>query len=449
MNDKARNDQALRALARGKLIERLRKASEPDDVLDDAPDAAPVAATHDDAGPPDAPCRFETHPAFERLLVSRTAASRIGLDNPYCRMHEGMAGAVTHIGGRALTNFSSDDYLGLNGHARIAASVKSAVSRYGTSTSASRLLAGERPIQRELEQALAAFHGTQDCVTFASEHATSVSAFAALFGPNDLIAHDALIRPGIVDGAQRSGALCRGFPHNDWAALDAMLTSIRDAHARVLVVIEGLYGMDGDTPDLARFIQIKQLHRAVLMVDASHALGTLGATGAGIAEHCGLPPDDVDIWMGSLSKSLASCGGYIAGSRALVELLKYTASAFVHGAGVPPAQAAAALEALRLMRDEPGRVQRLQENGRMFLALAAARGIDTGLAQGHAIASAITSSPVRATELSNALFDLGINAMPITHATFGTQPPRVRFALSAAHEPRQISDAIDVLASLA
>ncbi len=445
MNAKARHNQILRALARDRLIERLRTPG--------AVDGSVIAAMHDhDLTAPaahDACCQFEAHPAFERLLVARTAASRIGLDNPYCRLHDGVAGAMTDLGGRRYVNFSSDDYLGLNGHPRITESVSAAVARYGTSTSASRLLAGEHPVQRELERALAAFCGTEDCVTFVSEHATSISTFSALFGPNDLIVHDALIQHGIAQGAQLSGAHSCAFPHNDWAALDAMLTRIRGAHARVLIVIEGLYGMHGDTPDLARFVQIKQLHRAVLMVDASHALGTLGVTGRGIAEHCGVPAEDVDIWLGTLSKSLASCGGYIAGSRALVDLLKYTAWTFVHGVGLPPAQAAAALEALRLMDDEPVRVLRLQEHGRMFHALASAHGIDTGSAQGHAIGTVITGSPVRATELSNALFDLGVNAMPITPATLGTQPSRVRFALSADHTPRQIADTINMLGSLA
>ncbi|OIQ86549.1 8-amino-7-oxononanoate synthase [mine drainage metagenome] len=429
----------LAQLARGKLLERLRSARE-----DSAP--RPHAAPRPARRVPEALCRFDTLPAYERLQVSQAAARRLGVDNPFFRLHDARAGATTRIGGREYINFSSYDYLGLNGHPRIAAAVHEAVVRYGTSASASRLVAGERPIQRELEQALADVYGTEAAVVFVSGHATNVSTIAALFGPKDLIVHDALAHNSIVEGAKLSGAHRRRFAHNDPQALDELLSTIRGDFERVLVVIEGLYSMDGDTPDLARFVDIKRRHQAFLMVDEAHALGTLGATGRGIAEHCGVPAADIDIWMGTLSKTLASCGGYVAGSHVLVDLLKYTAPGFVYSVGIPPAQAAAALEALHIMQDEPERVAQLQDNGRLFLAEAKARGIDTGLAQGHAVSAAIIGSSLKATKLSNLLFERGINAQPIIHPAVEEKAARLRFFLSADHPPESLLGALDRLA---
>ncbi len=433
---------SLGQIARNKLLDRLRTPRAP-------AAATPAPRLHAAARDiSDTLCRFDTHPAFERLLVSQTAARRFGVDNPYFRVHEGVAGATTRIGSREYVNFSSYDYLGLNGHPRIAAAVHAAVARYGTTASASRLVAGERPIQRELEQALADFYQTEAAVAMVSGHATNVSTISTLFGPKDLIVHDALSHNSIVEGAKLSGAHRRGFAHNDPQALDTLLGQIRGDYERVLIVIEGLYSMDGDSPDLARFVDVKRRHKAFLMVDEAHALGVLGPTGHGSAEHCDVPTGDVDIWMGTLSKSLASCGGYVAGSHALVELLKYTAPGFVYSVGIPPAQAAAALEALHLLQEEPERVTRVQDNGRLFLAEARARGIDTGLAQGHAIVAAITGSSLKATKISNRLFEAGINVQPIIHPAVEEKAARLRFFISAAHEARHIEQALTQLRTL-
>ena len=435
----------LAQFARGKLLERLRNAhpaAHPGARLQIEP-AAPRAADI-----PDTLCRFESHPAYEKLLVSQAAARRVGVANPFFRVHEARAGATTVIDGRTCINFSSYDYLGLNGDARVTAAARDAIERYGTSPSASRLVAGERPVQRELEQALAEHYGVDACIVFVSGHATNVSTIGCLFGPKDLVVHDALIHNSVLEGIRLSGAHRRSFAHNDAQALDDLLARVRGDFERVLVVIEGHYSMDGDTPDLAAFVDVKRRHKAFLMVDEAHALGVLGATGAGIAEQCGVPTQDVDIWMGTLSKTLASCGGYIAGSRALVELLKYNAPGFVYSVGIPPAQAAAALEALRIMHDEPERVQALQANGRLFLELARQAAIPTGLSQGHSIAAAVTASSLKATRLSNQLLKHGVNVQPIIHPAVEEKAARLRFFISSAHSAGQIEATVRQLAQL-
>ena len=240
-----------------------------------------------------------------------------------------MAGATTVIDGKTFINYSSYNYLGLGGHPDVNDAAKEAIDRYGTSASADRLVSGERPIHRQLEREFADLHGVDDCVVFVSGHATNVSTIGALFGPKDLIVHDALIHNSAMLGIQVSGARRIPFAHNDWHALDQLLTQCRMQYERVLIVVEGIYSMDGDFPDLPRLVGIKHRHRAFLMVDEAHSLGTMGSGELGLQQHFGLRGTDVDIWMGTLSKALASCGGYVAGETALVEHLKCAAPGFV------------------------------------------------------------------------------------------------------------------------
>ena len=394
---------------------------------------------------PEAFTRFDRHPGYEKMLVPKAAANRLGLRNPFFIAHDGVAGAVTRINGREFVNFSSYNYLGLAGHPAVNKAAKDAIDRYGTSASASRLVAGERPIQRELEEALAELYGVEDCVVFVSGHATNVSTIATLFGPKDLVIHDALIHNSVLEGIKLSGSTRRSFPHNDTQALDAILAEIRHQFERVLIVVEGHYSMDGDIPDLPALIDIKRRHGCFLMVDEAHALGVLGASGKGSHEHHGIAGQDVDIWMGTLSKTLAGCGGYIAGERALVEHLKYAAPGFVYSVGIAPPLAAASLAALNLMLKEPERVARLRENGQMFLKMAKECGLDAGTSQGFAIVPVITGSSLKAAKLSNRLFERGINVQPIVHPAVEEKAARLRFFLGTQHTEMQMKITIETI----
>ncbi len=427
------------------LIERIlgRKSSGAG-----APAAIPPSRNASHAAVPDAFCRFDRHPGYEKLLVPHAAAARMGLANPFFKAHEGVAGATTVIEGRSFLNFSSYNYLGLAGHPAINRAAKDAIDRYGTSASASRLVAGERPVQRELEEALAELYEVDDCVVFVSGHATNVGTIGYLFGPRDLVIHDSLIHNSVLEGIKLAGSARRSFPHNDTAALDAILAEIRGQFERVLIVVEGLYSMDGDIPDLPALIDIKRRHKAFLMVDEAHSLGVLGETGRGIREHYGVAGKDVDIWMGTLSKTLAGCGGFIAGERALVEHLKYAAPGFVYSVGISPPLAAASLAALRLMLKEPERVARLRSRARLFLELAKDRGIDTGLSQGHAVIPAIVGSSLKAAKISNKLFERGINVQPIIYPAVEEGAARLRFFVSSMHSEDQVRRAIETLAKL-
>lgn len=409
----------------------------------------PAARLMSRSNVPEAFTRFDRHPGYEKMLVPKVAADRLGLRNPFFIAHDGVAGAVTRIDGREYINFSSYNYLGLSGHPAINKAAKDAIDRYGTSASASRLVAGERPIQRELEEALAELYEVEDCIVFVSGHATNVSTIGYLFGPKDLVIHDSLIHNSVLEGIKLSGSTRRSFPHNDTAVLDAILAEIRGQFERVLIVIEGHYSMDGDIPDLPTLIDIKRRHQAFLMVDEAHALGILGETGKGIREHFGVQGKDVDIWMGTLSKTLAGCGGYIAGERALVEHLKYAAPGFVYSVGMAPPLAAASLAALRIMLKEPERVARLQENGRLFLELAKKNRLDTGTSQGFAIVPAITGSSLKAAKLSNRLFEYGINVQPIVYPAVEEMTARLRFFVSSLHAEAQIARTVEMVKELA
>ncbi len=385
---------------------------------------------------------FSEFAAYKELQTQRGAGELFGIENPFFRVHETRAGATTRIGGREVINFASYDYLGLNAHPAVAAAANAAMQRLGTSASASRVVAGERDVHRDLERRIAEVYGVDDAVVYVSGHATNVSAISTLLGPRDLILSDALVHNSVMVGAQLSGATRRSFPHNDLDALERTLAELRGRHQNVLIAVEGLYSMDGDVPDLKRLVQIKTHYGAWLMMDEAHALGVLGASGRGSAEHCGIDGRAVDIWMGTLSKTCAACGGFIAGSKALVDILKCTSAGFVYSVGMPPPIAAAALAALNAMAREPERVARLQANSRLFLERAQAAGLDTGFAQGYAVIGIMIGDSLRAAKLTERLFEAGINALPIIHPAVPMQAARLRFFLSSEHTAAQIETAV-------
>jgi 8-amino-7-oxononanoate synthase len=376
----------------------------------------------------------------ERLLQAAVG------DNPYFRVDQGGAGSALCIEGRPLVDFSVYDFVGLAHDPEVAAAAKAAIDRYGTSAGASRLVSGEKQVHRDLEQALAVFLATPAALAFVSGHATNVTTIGHLLGPDDLILHDILAHNSIVQGAMLAGATRRAFAHNDWQALDTLLSEVRHRYRRVLIAIEGVYSMDGDFPELPRFLELRKKHKTLLLVDEAHSLGTMGATGRGLGEHWGVARSDVDLWMGTLSKSLASCGGYIAGSTELVEYLKYTAPGFVYSVGISPPIAAAALAALTVLQREPQRVARLRELAALFLKLARERGLDTGSSAGTPVVPVIVGNSVKTLRLSRALFDRGINVQPILPPAVPDRSARLRFFITTNHSEAQIRATVSAVA---
>ena len=388
---------------------------------------------------------FRHHPGYQQIRIINDGAARLGIGSPFFKLHEGIAGAVTHIGGREYINYSSYNYLGLSGHEVVAGAAKKAIDDYGTSVSASRLVSGERPIHRELEQEIAKAYGVDDAIVFVSGHAANVTTIGHLFGPKDLILHDELIHNSVLQGIALSGAKRLPFAHNDWSALDAILLEQRHQFEQVLVVLEGIYSMDGDYPNLPRFVELKRRHKVFLMVDEAHSFGVMGNTGLGIREHFALEGGDVDIWMGTLSKALAGCGGYIAGETALVEHLKFLAPGFLYSVGMSPPLAAASLAALKVMLQQPERVTTLQARGQFFLELARAGGIDTGTSTGLAVIPAIFGGSIKTARLSAALFERGINVQPILYPAVPEKSARLRFFISCEHTEEQIRQTVQAV----
>lgn len=429
----------------GELIEKvlgqLGAAPDPSATHDEpqaqAADPAPIPVEH---------YRIDRFPEVAAIDERLGGAEALGVTNPYFLTNDGVTRDTSVIDGQEVVNFSSYNYLGMSGHPEVVAAVQDAVARYGSSCSASRLLSGEKPVHRELEIELAELLGTEDAVAMVSGHATNVTVIGHLLGPGDLVIHDSLAHDSILQGCALSGATRRPFPHNDPSALDAILGGIRHQYRRVLIVIEGVYSQDGDIADLPAVIAVKQKHRALLMIDEAHSIGVLGARGGGIGEHFDVDRRDVDLWSGTMSKALAGCGGYVAGTRELIRFLKYTTPGFVYSVGITPPNAAASLAAIRQLRAEPDALDRLHRNADLFLRLAADAGIDTGDSGGTPIVPCIVGDSLRTLKLSNALLRRGINVNPILHPAVPEDLARLRFFVTSCHTEEQIRDAVRVTA---
>jgi 8-amino-7-oxononanoate synthase len=392
------------------------------------------------------PAFYEFQSSPEYLTFQQFLEEGKKLGNPFFLVHEGITRDTTYIDGQELINYSSYNYLGLSGDLVVSAAAKAAIDQYGTSVSASRLVSGERPLHRELEHEIAEFLGTEDCIVYIGGHTTNVTTIGHLFGKKDLILHDALSHNSIVMGCSLSGATTIAFPHNDPQALDRLLREHRYRYEKVLIVIEGVYSADGDLAPLPAIIEVKKRHKAFLMVDEAHSIGVLGTHGRGIGEYFEVDPTDVDLWMGTLSKSLASCGGYIAGSKAVVDYLKYTSPGFVFSVGMSPANAAATLMALRVLKVEPERVSRLQQRAKLFLELAKAQGLNTGRSHDSPVVPIILNDTRKAVQLSRQLFERGINVQPLIYPSVPQNAPRLRFFITCNHTEAQIRFTAETLA---
>lgn len=385
-------------------------------------------------------------PEVEALEQRLQMAELIGLKNPYFPVHAGTARNRSVVEGQEMINYSSYNYLGFSGHPEVVEAAQKAIRDYGTSVSASRIASGERPIHRQLERGIADHVGVEDSIVLVSGHATNVTTIGTLFNNQDIILHDALIHDSILGGIKLSGAVRRPFAHQDYDALERTLSQVRGNFRRALIASEGIFSMDGDICDLPRLIELKKKYKCMLLIDEAHSIGVLGPDGNGIAHHFeGVDPNDVDIWMGTLSKSFASCGGYIAGREKLVRYLKYSAGGFVYSAGITPPNAAAAMKALEIMKRDPSVVARLRANSKLFLDLAKKRGIDTGLAVGAAVVPAIVGNSMDALKLSAALAKRKINVQPIVYPAVEDDAARLRFFISSTHTEEEIEHTIEVL----
>lgn len=348
-----------------------------------------------------------------------------------------------------LLNFAHYDYLGLAHDARVKQAAIDAITAQGTGAGASRLVGGERLAHRRLETGLATFFGFGDSLAMISGYLANASLIPHVLGRRDLVITDALAHNSIVAGCRGGKFDHVNFPHNDLDALDRLLSERRDKHAQVLIVAEGLYSMDGDSVDLPRLLDIKERHRAWLMLDEAHSFGVFGATGRGMCEHFGVDPARIEFFIGTLSKSFGGSGGFIGGAARMIEWLRFTLPGFVYSVGLSPAAVAGTQAALNVLRDEPQRVTKLAGNSRRFLEGVRAAGLNTGDAGGHAVIPVLFDTAQQTAAISDMLLQQGIYAPPIFHVGVPKDLPRIRFFLSSSHSHQQIDRAIAALTQAA
>lgn len=352
-------------------------------------------------------------------------------------------GARVLVNGREMSMFASYSYLGLIGHPRINAAAKAAIDKYGTGTHGVRTLAGTLDVHRELEETIAEFKHAEAAITYSSGYATNLSVISTLMGRGDYVLSDKINHASIVDGCLMSGAEFRRFRHNDMEDLERRLQQVPNGAAK-LVIADAVFSMDGDVIDLPRIVELCRKYNAWLMIDEAHSVGVLGKTGRGIEEHFGLW-DTVDIKMGTLSKTIPSVGGYVAGRKELITYLRHASRAYIFSAALPPAQAAAANEAFKVILDEPWRIEKVNANAKLFINGLKERGFNTLLTT-TAIVPILCGSDEQAFEMTRACQRRDVFVLPVVSPAVPEGLARLRATVTAAHEPDEIEQAMDIMA---
>jgi 8-amino-7-oxononanoate synthase/acyl carrier protein len=393
--------------------------------------------------------RFEDAPEYQAFQKRMNALMETGADNPYFVCHESPLRDKSLMAGQEVLNFGSYNYVGMSGRPEVQAAAKAAIDKYGTSASGSRLLAGEKMLYQELERELAAWKHSEACLVLVGGHSTNVTAVGNFCGQNDLIVYDALAHNSIEQGCRLSRATSKPFPHNDPDALESILRSQRGRYAKVLIIIEGAYSMDGDIANVPAFVALKKKYGCFLMVDEAHSACVIGETGGGVDEYFGLAQDDVDIKMGTLSKGLGACGGYLAGPASIIEYLRYNLPGFVFSVGISPPLAAATLESVRQLQHNPQIMADMKRNIDCFVAEAKARNLDICLAGHTAIIPVLVGRDEDAFLLSNKLRERGVFVPPAVYPAVPKNKARLRYCVISEHKPEQITQALDTLVQLA
>ncbi len=392
--------------------------------------------------------RFEDTPEFIAFQKRLEGLSMLGGDNPYFVCHESPLRDTSIMDDHQVLNFGSYNYAGMSGRPEIMQAAKDAIDKYGTSASGSRLLAGEKKLYIELEKELAEWKHTEDALVLVGGHSTNVTFVGNFCDQNDLILYDVLAHNSIEQGCRLSRATAKPFPHNDAEALERILRAQRDRYAKVLIIIEGAYSMDGDVADVPAFVAVKKKYGCFLMVDEAHSACVIGETGGGVDEYFGLEPGDVDIKMGTLSKGLGTCGGYLAGSKNLITYLRYSLPGFVFSVGISPPLAAATLASIRALRGNPQIMKDMKRNIDCFIAEAKKRNLDICLADHSAIIPVLVGKDEDAFFLSNELRKHGVFVPPAVYPAVPKNKARLRFCVISEHKPEQIVQALDTLVKL-
>ena len=356
------------------------------------------------------------------------------------RVLDGEQAAHTSIDHRSVVNLSSNNYLGLTTHPKLRERALEATRRFGVGTGSVRPIAGTMEIHMELERKLAAFKRTEACVVFQSGFTANAGTVSSLLGKDDVIVSDELNHASIIDGARLSRAAIKVFPHRDVGAARRIVEALPRGQ-RTLIITDGVFSMDGDLGALPGLCDLADEFGCIMMVDDAHASGVFGKNGRGTIDHFELH-GRVDVQVGTLSKAVGALGGYVAGSRALIDFLCHRARPFLFSTSHPPAVAAACLAAIEVLESEPELIERLWENTRFFKAGLAALGFDTGLSESP-ITPVIVGDGALAMTLSDRLFEEGVFAQGIGFPTVAQGRARVRTIVTATHRREDLQFALD------
>jgi glycine C-acetyltransferase len=361
------------------------------------------------------------------------------------RVLDGEQKATTSFDHREVVNLSSNNYLGLTTHPRLRERALEATRTLGVGTGSVRTIAGTMAVHVELERRLAAFKNTEAVVVFQSGFAANAGTVAAILTKDDVVVSDELNHASIVDGCRLSRATIKVFPHKDVDAARKMLAAL-PAGQRKLLITDGVFSMDGDLGALPALCALAEEYRCIMMVDDAHASGVFGRNGRGTIDHFGLH-GRVDIQVGTLSKAIGVLGGYVAGTRALIEFLHHRARPFLFSTSHPPAVAAACIAALDVLEQEPQIIERLWENTRFFKTGLERLGFNTGVSESP-ITPVIVGEGSLAMKLSDSLFAKGVFAQGIAFPTVARDKARVRTIVTATHTTDELQFALDVFAAV-
>lgn len=365
---------------------------------------------------------------------------------PYQLALESRTGPWVQAEGRRMMMLSSYDYLGLVGDPRIEKAAIDAVRKYGSATGGARMLTGTNKLHRKAEHDLAAFKGTEAALTFSSGYVANLAVISGLLTPQDRVILDALSHRSLVDACRLAGVQLQRFRHNDMASLR---TELRNGKGnRTLIVADGVFSMDGDVCPLPDLIDIKREFGCLLMIDDAHATGVLGAHGRGTDEHFGIPTAEVDLWTGSLAKSIPSTGGFIGCTQEVSMYLQHSASPFIFSAALCPASTGAICEGLAILKAEPGLVTRLRNHADYFRAGLKDLGYDVGTSADSPIIPVILKDEERAARFSRRLRDFDILISPILFPAVGLGAARLRICVTAGHTIPDLDFALDAFRKL-
>lgn len=384
--------------------------------------------------------------AFEAVIHQLGERARHGYDQGnyfYERQIANQTATTVDIDGRTFLMMSSYSYAGLIGDRRIAERVRRACEEFGTGTHGVRLLSGTTAEHVELERSIASFKSVEAAITFPSGYQANLAAISATVGRHGVVFLDRLVYASVVDACRLAGVDVARFRHNDVTDLARRLS--QSANPLKLVVVDAAYSMDGDVAPLVELVDVVRTYGASLMVDEAHGLGVLGERGHGIEEHFGLGPDIVDIKMGSLSKAIASSGGYIAGSAALINALQHNAKQYIFSGSLATAAAAAASAAFEILESEPERIRHLHENTAFFHEELRGHGFDLGHTT-TALTPVIASTEQQVFDMTRYCQDAGIFVSPIIFPAVPKSSPRLRLSVTAAHTRAELEHAAAVLA---